>query len=102
MNNLSQPRPVEPDMGMLLLGSLFETLHDTPEREDAMLDALAGLILEKGPTTLLGLAVASCAEKWLLRHLWMVDFNSLPPSDQAARIVIDNAMRIDCAQGFPG
>jgi hypothetical protein len=37
MNNLSQPRPVEPDMAVLLLGSLFETLHDTPEREDAML-----------------------------------------------------------------
>jgi hypothetical protein len=64
--------------------------------------ALAGLILalENGPTTLLGLAVACCAEKWLRRHLWMVDFNSLSPSDQAARIVIDNAMRIDCAQVF--
>jgi hypothetical protein len=63
--------------------------------------ALAGLILalENGPTTLLGLAVACCAEKWLRRHLWMVDFNSLSPSDQAARIVIDNAMRIDSCCG---
>jgi hypothetical protein len=100
MNNLSQPLPAEPDMALLCLGSLFETLHNTPERED-MLDALAGLILEEGPKTLLGLAIACRVEKWLRRHLWMVDFNSLLPSDQAARVVIDSAMRIDCAQALP-
>ena len=101
MNNLLQPPPAEPDMALLYLGSLFETLHNTPEREDIMLDALAGLILEEGPKTLLGLAIACRVEKWLRRHLWMVDFNSLSPSDQAARVVIDSAMRIDCAQALP-
>jgi hypothetical protein len=101
MNNLSQPQPDEPDMALLYLGSLFETLHDIPEREDATLNALAGLILEEGPKTLLGLAIACRGEKWLRRQLWMVDFNILSPSDQAARVVIDSAMRIDCAQVLP-
>jgi hypothetical protein len=55
---------------------------------------LAELILEECPKTLFGLAIASRAEKWLRRHLWMVDFDSLSPSDLAARIVIDSAMRI--------
>jgi hypothetical protein len=38
MNSLSQPpQPTEPDMALLFLGSLFETLDDTlpPERNEA-------------------------------------------------------------------
>ena len=69
MNNLSQPpQPTEPDMGLLYLGSLFETLDYTlpPERDEA--------------------------EKHLCRYLWTVDFERLPPSDQAARVVIECAM----------
>lgn len=85
MNNLSQPQPAEPDMALLYLGSLFETLHDIPEREDATLNALAGLILEEGPKTLLGLAIACRGEKWLRRHLFETDHAAvfkvtLPPS----------------------
>jgi hypothetical protein len=50
MNNLSQPpQPTEPDMALLFLGSLFETLDYTlpPERDEAKLDALAWHILDK-------------------------------------------------------
>ena len=44
MNNLSQaPQPTEPDMALLFLGSLFETLDYTlvPERDETKLNALA-------------------------------------------------------------
>ena len=95
MNNLSQPpQPTEPDMGLLYLGSLFETLDYTlpPERDEAKLDALAWHILDKRPKTLLGLAIRARAEKHLCRYLWTVDFERLPPSDQAARVVIECAM----------
>ena len=60
MNNLSQPpQPTEPDMALLYLGSLFETLDYTlpPERDEAKLDVLAWHILDKRPKTLLGLAI---------------------------------------------
>jgi hypothetical protein len=95
MNNLPQPpQPAEPDMALLYLGSLFETLDDTlpPERDEAKLDALAWHILGKRPKTLLGLAIRARAEKHLCRYLWTVDFKRLPPSDQAARVVIECAM----------
>ena len=95
MNNLSQPpQPTEPDMALLYLGSLFETLDYTlpPERDEAKLDALAWHILDKRPKTLLGLAIRARAEKYLCRYLWTVDFERLPPSDQAARVVIECAM----------
>src|SRR5215475_12559394 len=95
MNNLSEPpQPSEPDMALLYLGSLFETLDYTlpPERDEAKLDALAWHILDKRPKTLLGLAIRARAEKHLCRYLWTVDFERLPPSDQAARVVIDCAM----------
>jgi hypothetical protein len=95
MNNLSQPpQPTEPDMALLYLGSLFETLDYTlpPERDEAKLDALAWHILDKRPKTLLGLAIRARAEKHLCRYLWTVDFERLPPSDQAARVVIECAM----------
>src|SRR6516162_1831843 len=95
MNNLSQPpQPTEPDMALLYLGSLFETLDYTlpPERHEAKLDALAWHILDKRPKTLLGLAISARAEKHLCRYLWTVDFERLPPSDQAARVVIECAM----------
>jgi hypothetical protein len=95
MNNLSQPpQPTEPDMALLYLGSLFETLDYTlpPERDEAKLDALAWHILDKRPKTLLGLAIRARVEKHLCRYLWTVDFERLPPSDQAARVVIDCAM----------
>jgi hypothetical protein len=96
-NRSQLPCPAEPDMALLFLGSWFVTLHHAAERDDAMLDALATqIILDRGPKTLLGLAVTACAEKWLRRRLWMVDFESLPPSDQAVRLVTDSAMRIDC------
>src|SRR5262245_52869323 len=88
MNNLSQPpQPTEPDMALLYFGSLFETLDYTlpPERDEAKLDALAWHILDKRPKTLLGLAIRARAEKHLCRYLWTVDFERLPPSDQAAR-----------------
>ena len=95
MNNLSQPpQPTEPDMALLYLESLFETLDYTlpPERDEAKLDALAWHILDKRPKTLLGLAIRARAEKHLCRYLWTVDFDRLPPSDQAARVVIECAM----------
>jgi hypothetical protein len=95
MNNLSQPpQPTEPDMALVYLGSLFETLDYTlpPERDEAKLDALAWHILDKRPKTLLGLAIRARAEKHLCRYLWTVDFERLPPSDQAARVVIECAM----------
>src|SRR5262245_53162512 len=95
MNNLSPPpQSTEPDMALLYLGSLFETLDYTlpSERDDAKLDALAWHILDKRPKTLLGLAIRARAEKHLCRHLWTVDFEGLPPSDQAARVVIECAM----------
>src|SRR5215471_1512349 len=95
MNNLSEPpQPTEPDIALLYLGSLFETLDYTlpPERDEAKLDALAWHILDKRPKTLLGLAIRARAEKHLCRYLWTVDFERLPPSDQAARVVIDCAM----------
>ena len=68
--------PAEPDLALLYLGHLFVGAWQHAERKDATLDALAGLILEERPKTLLGLAIWSCAEKWLRRHLWMVDFDS--------------------------
>jgi len=94
MNNLSQPpQPTEPDMALLYFGSLFETLDYRlpPERDEAKLDALAWHILDKRPKTLLGLAIRARAERHLCRYLWMVDFERLPPSDQAARVVIECA-----------
>jgi hypothetical protein len=99
MNNAPRPQPTaDPDMALLFLGSLLATLHHAPERDDAMLDALATQIaLDQRPKTLFGLAIKACAEKWLRRRLWMVDFDSLPASDQAVRLVTDSAMRIDCA-----
>src|ERR1700752_3775660 len=48
--------------------------------------------LDKRPKTLLGLAIRARAEKHLCRYLWTVDFERLPPSDQAARVVIECAM----------
>ena len=87
-------RLAEPEMALLYLGSLFETLHDAPERDDATLDALARLILDEHPKTRLGLGIRACAAKRLRRHLWLIDFDSLSPSDQAARVVIDSAMRL--------
>jgi hypothetical protein len=84
--------------GAALLGSLFEALQQAPERDAATLDALVGqIMLDEGPKTLLGLAVTARAEKWLRRRLWMVDFDSLSPSDRAVRAVIESAMRIGCA-----
>jgi len=97
MNNLPQPpQPTEPDMALLYLGSLFETLDYTlpPERNEAKLDALAWHILDKRPKTLLGLAIRANAEKHLCRYLWSVDFEKLPPSDQAARVVTECAMML--------
>jgi hypothetical protein len=98
MNNLSRsPPPAEPDMALFYLGSLFETLHHAPERDDATLYALAGqIILDERPKTLLGLAIMARAEKWLRQYLWTVDSHRLSPSHQAARAVIDSAMRIEC------
>jgi hypothetical protein len=93
MNNLSQPpQPTEPDMALLYLGSLFETLDHTLPSDEAKLDALAWHILDKRPKTLLGLAIRARAEKHLCRYLWTVDFERLPPSDQGARVVIECAM----------
>src|SRR5262249_7516351 len=95
MNNLSQPPQLtEPDMALLYLGSLFEALDYTlpPERDEAKLDALAWHILDKRPKTPFGLAIRARAEKHLYRYLWTVDFERLPPSDQAARVVIECAM----------
>src|SRR5215467_8009603 len=44
-------------------------------------------VLDKRPKTLLGLAIRARAERHLCRYLWTVDFERLPPSDQAARVV---------------
>jgi hypothetical protein len=60
----------------------------------SMLDALAWHILGERPKTLLGLAITAYAEKWLRRRLWMVDFDSLSPSEQDACVVIESAMRV--------
>jgi hypothetical protein len=47
------------------------TLH-ARHRDDALLHGLARHItLDEHPKTLLGLAVAARAEKWLRRRLWM-------------------------------
>jgi hypothetical protein len=101
MNNTPQPQPTEladPDMALLFVGCWFVTLHQARERDYPILDALATQItLDERPKTLLGLAITACAERWLRRRLWMVDFESLPPTDQAVRLVTDSAMRIDCA-----
>ena len=97
MNNLSQPpQPIEPDMALLFLGSLFETLDYTlpPDRDEVKRDALAWHILDKRPKTLLGLAIRARAEKHLCRYLWTVDFERLPPSDQGARVVTECAMML--------
>ena len=104
MNNTPQPQstqPADPDMALLFLGSWLATLHDAPKRDEAMLDALAGHILGERPKTLLGLAITACAEKWLRRHLWMADFDSLSPSEQGACVVIESAMGIDAAVFHP-
>jgi hypothetical protein len=96
MNNLSQPpQPAEPDTTLLFLGSFFEDLHHAPVRDDAKLDALAMLILDEGPKTLLGLVIRARAENWLRRHLWALAYDSLSPLEQGVRVVIDSAMRID-------
>ena len=73
---------------------MFETVDCRlpPERDEAKLDALAWHILNKRPKTLLGLAIRAKAEKQLCRYLWSVDFDRLPPSDQAARVVTECAM----------
>ncbi len=88
------PQLTEPDIALVYLGSLFKTLDNTlpPERDEAKLDALAWHILEKRPKTLLGLAIRARAEKHLCRYLWTVDFERLPPSDQAARAVTECAI----------
>src|SRR5262249_34087602 len=80
--------------GAALFRVFVETLDYTlpPERDEAKLDALAWHILDKRPKTLLGLAIRARAEKHLCRYLWTVDFERLPPSDQAARVVIECAM----------
>jgi hypothetical protein len=97
MNNAPQPQPTRPadlDTALLFLGSWFEKLLHAPERDDATLDAVAAhIILDERPKTLLGLVVTALAEKWLRRHLWMVDFDRLPPSDQGVRVVIDAVLR---------
>jgi hypothetical protein len=93
MNDPS-PQATEPNLALVYLASFFETLDCTlpPERDEAKLDALAWHILDKRPKTLLGLAIRARAEKHLCRYLWTVDFERLPPSDQAARVVIERAM----------
>jgi hypothetical protein len=95
MNYLSS-QATEPDLALVYLASFFETLDCTPppERDEAKLDALACLILDKRPKTLLGLAIRARAERQLCRYLWTVDFEKLPPSDQAARVVIERAMQL--------
>jgi hypothetical protein len=93
----SQQVTIERDLVLVYLASSFVKLHDAGERDEATLDALAELILCERAQTLLGLALRAFADKWLRRHLWMVDFDSLSPSDQAARRVIDSAMRITAA-----
>jgi hypothetical protein len=102
MNNALQPQPTQPadpDMALLFLGSWLATLHDAPQRDDAQLDALAWHILGERPKTLLGLAITACAEKWLRRCLWMVDFDSLSSSEQGACVVIEVATRVPVDHG---
>jgi hypothetical protein len=95
MKSMAQrPPAAEPDMALLYLSFLFDRLHGAPERNCAVLDALAWQILDKRPKTLLGLALAARAERWFRRYLWMQDIDSLSPSDQAARLVVDLAMRL--------
>ena len=92
------PKSAEPDLALIYFGSLFETLRQTPESHESGLDALAGhIILNERPKTKLGLAVQASAEKWLRRDLWAEDYNTLSPSDQAVRILVDSAMRMGCA-----
>ena len=83
----------------MFLSFLFNELHKEPERNCAMLDGLAWQILDKGPKTPIGLALAAQAERWLCRYLWMRDIDSLSPSDRAARLVIDSAMRLAATDG---
>jgi hypothetical protein len=95
MKSMSQrPPAAEPDIAILYLSFLFNELHKAPEPNCAMLDALALEILDKGPKTTFELALAARAESWLRRHLWTLDIDSLAPSDQAARLVIESAMRL--------
>jgi hypothetical protein len=75
--------------GDVATASLLEVWID-----EAELDALAWHILDKRPKTLLGLAIRARAEKHLCRYLWTVDFESLPPSDQGARVVTECAMML--------
>jgi hypothetical protein len=101
MNHPPQPQPTQPadpDMALLFLGSWFATLHDAPKRNHAKLNALAWHILGERPKTLLGLAIKACAEKWLRRRLWMVDFDILSPSEQRACVVIEIATRLGHGQ----
>src|SRR5262249_49204734 len=95
----SMTQPTEPDMALLFLGSLFETLDYTlpPERDEAKLDAVAWHILDKRRKSLLGLAIRARAEKHLCRYLWSVDFERLPPSDQATCVLIESAMTLSSA-----
>jgi hypothetical protein len=94
-SSMSQrPPAAEWDMALLYLSFLFDKLLNAPKRNCAMLDALAWQILHEDPKTPLGLALSARAEMWLRRHLWMLDFDSLSPSDRAARLVIDSAMRL--------
>jgi hypothetical protein len=88
------PQATEPDLALVYLASFFESLDCTPppQGDDAKLDALAWLILDKRPKTLLGLAIRARAEKHLCRYLWTAEFERLPPADQAARVVIEGAM----------
>jgi hypothetical protein len=99
MNNAPQPtQPADPDMALLFLGSWLAGLHNAPKRDQPMLDALARHILGERPKTLLGLAITAYAEKWLRRHLWMVNFDSLSPPEQGACVVIEIAMRVGHGQ----
>ena len=87
-------RPGEPDLALIYLGSLFETLQEESAGDDTALEALAAQILEHRAQTPLGLVIKARATKWLSRHLWMTDFDTLSPSEQAVRVVIDSAARI--------
>lgn len=98
-NILQRPPAAEPDMALMFLSFLFDELHKDPESNCAMLDGLAWQILDKGPKTPIGLALAAQAERWLCRYLWMRDIDSLSPSDRAARLVIDSAMRLAATDG---
>jgi hypothetical protein len=59
------------------------TLH-ARHRDDALLHGLARHItLDEHPKTLLGLAVAARAEKWLRRRLWMQPSTVSHPANKA-------------------